>query len=100
MAVRQVLKPDQPGGRLLDMQRMNRVMAESHSAFSRYARRARKGIMSKEIRLNAFDMNCVVHQSAGLWRHPRDRSDQYARLDYWIELAKVLERGKFDGLFI
>jgi FMN-dependent oxidoreductase (nitrilotriacetate monooxygenase family) len=56
--------------------------------------------MSKEIRLNAFDMNCVVHQSAGLWRHPRDRSDQYARLDYWIELAKVLERGKFDGLFI
>ena len=56
--------------------------------------------MSKEIRLNAFDMNCVVHQSAGLWRHPRDRSDQYARLDYWIELAKILERGKFDGLFI
>jgi FMN-dependent oxidoreductase (nitrilotriacetate monooxygenase family) len=56
--------------------------------------------MSKEIRLNAFDMNCVVHQSAGLWRHPRDRSDEYARLDYWIELAKILERGKFDGLFI
>jgi alkanesulfonate monooxygenase len=56
--------------------------------------------MSKEIRLNAFDMNCVVHQSAGLWRHPRDRADQYARLDYWIELAQILERGKFDGLFI
>jgi FMN-dependent oxidoreductase (nitrilotriacetate monooxygenase family) len=56
--------------------------------------------MTKEIRLNAFDMNCVVHQSAGLWRHPRDRSDQYASLDYWIELAKVLERGKFDALFI
>jgi FMN-dependent oxidoreductase (nitrilotriacetate monooxygenase family) len=56
--------------------------------------------MGKEIRLNAFDMNCVVHQSAGLWRHPRDCSDQYARLDYWIDLAKTLERGKFDGLFI
>ena len=56
--------------------------------------------MSKEIRLNAFDMNCVVHQSAGLWRHPRDRSDQYARLDYWIEVAHILERGKFDALFI
>jgi len=26
--------------------------------------------MKKEIRLNAFDMNCVVHQSAGLWTHP------------------------------
>jgi len=28
--------------------------------------------MAKEIRLNAFEMNCVVHQSPGLWRHPRD----------------------------
>jgi FMN-dependent oxidoreductase (nitrilotriacetate monooxygenase family) len=56
--------------------------------------------MAKEIRVNAFDMNCVVHQSAGLWRHPRDRSDQYASLQYWTELAKILERGKFDALFI
>ncbi|MGA2409279.1 MAG: LLM class flavin-dependent oxidoreductase [Candidatus Binataceae bacterium] len=56
--------------------------------------------MSKEIRLNAFDMNCVVHQSAGLWRHPRDRADQYATLDYWIDVAQILESGKFDGLFI
>lgn len=56
--------------------------------------------MNKEIRLNAFDMNCVVHQSAGLWRHPRDRSADYKRLDYWIELAQILERGKFDALFI
>ena len=30
--------------------------------------------MAKEIRLNAFEMNCVAHQSPGLWRHPRDRS--------------------------
>ncbi len=25
--------------------------------------------MAKEIRLNAFEMNCVAHQSPGLWRH-------------------------------
>ena len=56
--------------------------------------------MSKEIRLNAFEMNCVAHQSPGLWRHPRDRSRDYKRLDYWIELAQILERGLFDGLFI
>ena len=56
--------------------------------------------MPKEIRLNAFEMNCVAHQSPGLWRHPRDRSRDYKRLDYWIELAKILERGLFDGLFI
>lgn len=30
--------------------------------------------MTREIRLNAFDMNCVGHQSPGLWRHPRDKS--------------------------
>jgi len=56
--------------------------------------------MNKQIRLNAFEMNCVAHQSPGLWRHPRDRSRDYKRMDYWIELAKILERGLFDGLFI
>ena len=56
--------------------------------------------MSKTIRFNAFEMNCVGHQSPGLWRHPRDRSWQYKDLEYWTELAKLLERGRFDGLFI
>jgi len=56
--------------------------------------------MPKQIRLNAFDMNCVVHQSPGLWTHPRDRADRYNTLDYWVELAKLLERGKFDALFL
>jgi FMN-dependent oxidoreductase (nitrilotriacetate monooxygenase family) len=56
--------------------------------------------MTREIRLNAFDMNCVGHQSPGLWRHPRDKSWTYKDLDYWVHLAKTLERGKFDGLFI
>ena len=56
--------------------------------------------MAKEIRLNAFEMNCVAHQSPGLWRHPRDRSRDYKRLGYWIELAQTLERGLFDGLFL
>lgn len=56
--------------------------------------------MKKEIRLNAFDMNCVSHQSPGLWRHPRDRSSEYTSLSYWAELAKTLERGKFDGIFL
>ena len=42
----------------------------------------------REIRLNAFDMNCVGHQSPGLWRHPRDRSRDYTDLDYWTDLAQ------------
>jgi alkanesulfonate monooxygenase SsuD/methylene tetrahydromethanopterin reductase-like flavin-dependent oxidoreductase (luciferase family) len=56
--------------------------------------------MGKEIRLNAFDMNCVGHQSPGLWKHPKDRSATYKDLEYWSELALILEKGKFDGLFI
>ncbi len=56
--------------------------------------------MTHELRLNAFAMNCVGHQSQGLWRHPRDRSVDYRRVDHWVELARLLERGKFDALFL
>ncbi|MCP1836160.1 MULTISPECIES: LLM class flavin-dependent oxidoreductase [Bradyrhizobium] len=56
--------------------------------------------MTKQIRLNAFAMNCVAHQSPGLWTHPRDRTKDYNKLSYWIDLAKTLERGRFDGLFL
>ena len=56
--------------------------------------------MARDIRLNAFAMNCVAHQSPGLWRHPRDRTSEYNRLDYWLHLARTLERGRFDGLFL
>ena len=54
----------------------------------------------RQIRFNAFDMNCVGHQSAGMWRHPDDQSRRYKDLDYWTDLAKTLERGVFDGIFI
>lgn len=54
----------------------------------------------KQILLNAFNMNCVGHINHGLWTHPRDRSTDYRRLSYWTELAQLLERGLFDGLFL
>lgn len=54
----------------------------------------------REILFNAFDMNCVAHQSPGLWRHPDDHARDYATLSYWTGLARTLERGLFDGLFI
>lgn len=56
--------------------------------------------MPRQIRFNAFDMNCVAHQSSGLWRHPDDRSQSYTDLGYWTELAKLLEKGRFDGIFL
>ncbi|MCU1530225.1 MAG: 5,10-methylene tetrahydromethanopterin reductase [Frondihabitans sp.] len=58
------------------------------------------GAMSRQIRFNAFDMNCVAHQSSGLWRHPRDRSRHYNDIEYWTNLAQLLESGTFDGIFI
>ena len=56
--------------------------------------------MTDQISMNAFVMNCVGHQCSGLWRHPRDRSEDYRTLPYWTDLAKTLERGLFDGIFI
>ncbi|MFD1779271.1 LLM class flavin-dependent oxidoreductase [Fredinandcohnia salidurans] len=56
--------------------------------------------MAKQIRLNVFDMTSAMHNSHGLWKHPNsERHTQYKDLDYWIELAKLLERGKFDAVF-
>src|SRR6185312_8243347 len=56
--------------------------------------------MQRQLRLNAFAMNCVGHQSQGLWRHPRDRSADYRSMEHWVELAQLLERGLFDGVFL
>jgi FMN-dependent oxidoreductase (nitrilotriacetate monooxygenase family) len=56
--------------------------------------------MTRQIRFNAFDMNCVAHQSSGMWRHPDDQAWRYKDLTYWTELAKLLEGGTFDGIFI
>jgi FMN-dependent oxidoreductase (nitrilotriacetate monooxygenase family) len=56
--------------------------------------------MSRQIRFNAFQMNTVSHQSPGLWTHPRDTSHRYKNADHWVELARLLERGCFDALFL
>ena len=53
----------------------------------------------KHILINAFNMNCVGHINHGLWTHPRDRSQDYTDIAYWTDLARLLERGKFDVAF-
>jgi len=55
---------------------------------------------NKQIRLNAFNMNCVGHIHHGLWKHPRDNSVDYHKPEYWVELAQLLERGLFDAVFL
>ncbi|OBG71932.1 MULTISPECIES: LLM class flavin-dependent oxidoreductase [unclassified Mycobacterium] len=56
--------------------------------------------VTRRIFLNAFDMACVGHQSAGLWRHPEDQGHRYRELGYWTDLARLLEAGGFDALFL
>jgi len=56
--------------------------------------------MMREIRLNAFDMATPGHIQQGMWRHPRDQAARYTDLHYWMDLARLLERGLFDGLFL
>ncbi|KAL2798659.1 luciferase-like domain-containing protein [Aspergillus keveii] len=51
--------------------------------------------------LNGFEMFTVGHLSFGQWRHPRDRSATKRRdLSYWTNLAKILEKGDFNALFL
>src|SRR6516162_348786 len=63
-------------------------------------RGSKEHLMPRQTRLNAFDMNCVSHISRRGCGHPRDHADRYNTLDYWIDLARVLEHGKFDALFL
>jgi len=56
--------------------------------------------MSKQIRFNAFQMNTVSHQSPGLWTHPRDTGHRYTDPDHWTDLARLLEVGLFDAVFL
>lgn len=56
--------------------------------------------MPRPLLLNAFDMACVGHLQQGMWTHPRDQATRYTRLDHWLGLARLLERGLFDALFL
>ncbi|RMZ81289.1 hypothetical protein DV737_g2551, partial [Chaetothyriales sp. CBS 132003] len=56
--------------------------------------------LKKYILLNAFDMSTIGHLSPGQWKNPKDKSDTKRDLEYWIELAKLLERGGINALFL
>lgn len=55
----------------------------------------------KRILLNGFDMFTVGHLSFGQWKHPADRAATKRRdLSYWTDLARILEKGDFNALFL
>ncbi|MDO8434288.1 MAG: LLM class flavin-dependent oxidoreductase [Candidatus Binatus sp.] len=46
-------------------------------------------------------LNCPMHHSVGSWRLPRSLVGyNYARPAFWIDIARILERGKLDMLFM
>lgn len=57
--------------------------------------------MKKQIHMNAFTQCSICHHSKGQWKNPADGSSQgYKDVNYWVELARTLERGRFDALFL
>jgi hypothetical protein len=62
---------------------------------------ARAATKKRRIFLNGFDMFTVGHLSFGQWRDPTDRSATKRRdLSYWTDLARLLEKGDFNALFL
>nr|OQO22110.1 hypothetical protein B0A51_12559 [Rachicladosporium sp. CCFEE 5018] len=64
------------------------------------AHSATKETARKQILLNAFDMSTIGHLSPGQWKDPNDRSTTKLSLDYWTNLAKLLEKGGINALFL
>lgn len=54
----------------------------------------------KQLRVNLFEMNCVGHISHGLWAHPDNNRHRFNEIEFWLELAKLLEHGAFDAVFL
>jgi FMN-dependent oxidoreductase (nitrilotriacetate monooxygenase family) len=54
----------------------------------------------KKLLLNLFEMNTVSHISHGLWPLAGNSRHRFNELDYWTELAGILEDGGFDGIFL
>lgn len=56
--------------------------------------------MPRQIRLNALDQCNPSFQAFGLWTYPRDQAVNYTTPEYWMQYAKLLERGLFDNFFL
>jgi FMN-dependent oxidoreductase (nitrilotriacetate monooxygenase family) len=55
----------------------------------------------KKAHLLGFMQNGFNSHATGMWRHPRDKVNwDYGHPEYWQHIARVLERGQFDAIFI
>ncbi|MFT3662220.1 MAG: NtaA/DmoA family FMN-dependent monooxygenase [Gordonia sp. (in: high G+C Gram-positive bacteria)] len=56
--------------------------------------------MKKRLILNLFEMNCISHITHGLWRLPDNQRERVNDIEYWTDLARLLEEGGFDAVFL
>ncbi len=57
--------------------------------------------MTKQAHLLGFIQHGVNSHATGMWRHPKDKVGwNYARPEYWQHMARTMERGLFDAMFI
>lgn len=54
----------------------------------------------KKLILNLFEMNTVSHITHGLWTLPGNNRHRFGELEYWVELAQILEDAGFDAVFL
>jgi long-chain alkane monooxygenase len=55
----------------------------------------------KRAHLLGFIQHGVNSHATGMWRHPKDKVGwHFARPEYWQHMARTMERGLFDGMFI
>jgi FMN-dependent oxidoreductase (nitrilotriacetate monooxygenase family) len=55
----------------------------------------------KKAHLLGFIQHGVNSHATGMWRHPRDKVGyHFARPEYWQHMARTMERGFFDAMFI
>nr|WP_032401555.1 LLM class flavin-dependent oxidoreductase [Rhodococcus fascians] len=55
--------------------------------------------MTRPLRFSAFVMNTTSHIVHGAWRRPEAEQTNFASLEHWVSLARLLEQGKFDFIF-
>lgn len=55
----------------------------------------------KKAHLLGFIQHGVNSHAVGMWRHPKDKVNwNFARPAYWQHMARTMERGFFDAMFI
>ena len=55
----------------------------------------------KRMRLLGFMFHSPMNHTILSWAHPEStQGTEFARPEFWQRIARALERGKFDGLFL